>query len=192
MSSTTWNTHAVGQPELGERVDVGPGEAGHDPADAGRRREQRGGLALDREQVLALGAGRVVLGAQLGDLALDQAGDGGAEQPGHLGAEAGGDLGGAGQEEVARQDGSVVAPAGVDAGDGTAHLGLVHHVVVVERADVDELHRDAAADHVVAGLTAAGEGGADGHDGAQALTAGDDEMAGHLGQVVVGRAHGMA
>ena len=78
----------------------------------------------------------------------------GAEQAGDLGAQAGGDLGGPGQQEVARQDGPQVAPAGVHAGHRAAHLGLVHHVVVVERAEVDELHRHAAADDVVAGLVA--------------------------------------
>ena len=47
-----------------------------------------------------------------------------------------------GEEEVAGEDRHDVAPAGVDARDAAAGLGLVDDVVVVERAEVDELDRD--------------------------------------------------
>ena len=59
----------------------------------------------------------------------------------------GGDLRRPGQQEVAGEDGPEVAPPGVDALDGAAGRGLVHDVVVVERAEVDELDRHAAPDH---------------------------------------------
>ena len=81
---------------------------------------------------------------QLVHLALAEPADRGGEQAGHLGAEPGGDLGGLGQQEVAGEDRLEVAPAGVDALDAPAGLGLVDHVVVAQRADLDELDGDAA------------------------------------------------
>jgi heptaprenyl diphosphate synthase len=69
-----------------------------------------------------------------------------------LGAEAGGDLGRAGQQEVTGHDGHQVAEPGVDALDIATHSGLVHHVVVVERRQVHELHGHGTE---IAGLLAA-------------------------------------
>ena len=63
----------------------------------------------------------------------------------------GGDLRGPGQQEVAGQDGLEVAPAGVDAVDGAADDGLVHDVVVVERAEVHQLDRHRAGDDLGGG-----------------------------------------
>jgi hypothetical protein len=65
------------------------------------------------------------------------------------------DLGGLGEQEVAGEDRLEVAPSEVDAVDAPAGLGLVDHVVVAQRAHLDELHRDASEDHVV------GDGGFD-------------------------------
>ena len=88
---------------------------------------------------------------QLAHLALAEPADGGGQQPGHLGAERGRDLRRLGEQEVAGEDRLEVAPAGVDALDGAPGDRLVHHVVVVERAEVDELDRDAAHDRPRAG-----------------------------------------
>ena len=78
----------------------------------------------------------------LADLALAQPGEGGGQQPGHLGPEAGRDAGGPSQQEVAGDDGHQVPPPVVDALDAPPGRGLVHHVVVVQRGLVDQLHRD--------------------------------------------------
>src|SRR5207244_8514615 len=52
------------------------------------------------------------------------------------------DVGGAREQEVTDQDGDGVAPAGVGARGAPAYLGLVHHVVVVERGQVGQLDDD--------------------------------------------------
>ncbi len=100
-------------------------------------------------EVRVLGAVDVERGPQLDDLALAQPADRGGEQPGDLGAERRGDLRRLGQQEVAGEDGLEVAPAGVDALDGAPGDRLVDDVVVVERAEVDELDRHAAPHRVV-------------------------------------------
>ncbi len=49
---------------------------------------------------------------------------------------------GRGEQVVAGQDGDVVAPPGVGARRPAPHLGLVHHVVVIQRGQVHQLdHR---------------------------------------------------
>ena len=128
---------------------VGPGRPPTIAADAARGREQRRRLALDRREVGGLGAADVVGVRSSSDLALAQPADGGGQQAGHLGAERRGDLRGPGQQEVAGEDRLQVAPAGVDALDAAAGVGLVDDVVVVERAEVDQLDRHAAEHHVV-------------------------------------------
>jgi hypothetical protein len=143
--------HAEGQPPLGDRVQRRPGQAPDQAADAAGGREQRGRLALDRAEVVGLGTVAVEGPAQLGHLALAQLSDGAGQQGGHLGAEGGGDLRRPGQQEIAGQDGGEVAPPVVHALDATARVGLVHDVVVVERAEVDELHRHTPQDDIVAG-----------------------------------------
>ena len=50
--------HAEGVAEAGQRLDLGPVEAGHERADAARGGEQRRRLAADRLQVLGLGPAR--------------------------------------------------------------------------------------------------------------------------------------
>ena len=55
-------------------------------------------------------------------------------------------VGRAGEQVVAGEDRDDVAPAGVDARDAAPGLGLVDHVVVVERAEVHELDRDRSGD----------------------------------------------
>ena len=127
--------------------------------------------------------------AELLDLALAQPPDRAGQQPGDLGAERRGDLRGPRQQEVAGEDRLQVAPLGVDGLDAAPGVGLVDDVVVVQRAEVDELARHAAADHVVGRFDAADLGGGDRHDRPQPLAAGDDEVRRDLGQVRVGAAH---
>ena len=148
--------HAVVPSELGELVDAVAGQVADDPTDAAGRGEQRRGLALDGDEVRLDGAGGVVGVPQLVHLALAEPADRGGQQARHLGAQAGGDLRGLGQQEVAREDRLEVAPAQVHALDAAAGLGLVDHVVMAERADLHELHRDATEDDVVR------DGGVDG------------------------------
>ena len=124
------------------------------------------------------------------DLALAQPADGGGQQPGHLGAERGGDLRRPGQQEVAGEDRREVAPAGVDALDAAAGGGLVDDVVVVERAQVHELDGDAAPDRRrrCAGRPPAQPApAATASSGPQPLAAGDDQVAGDLGEERVRR-----
>ena len=59
--------------------------------------------------------------------------------PDRVGAELGGQLGGLREQEVAGEDRDVVVPAGVGRLGPAAQRGLVHHVVVVERAEVGQL-----------------------------------------------------
>ena len=72
-----------------------------------------------------------------------------ASSDGDVGAERRGERRRAGEEEVAGEDRDDVAPARVDARHAAAGLGLVDHVVVVERAEVHELAGDGAGDRVV-------------------------------------------
>ena len=128
--------------------------------------------------------------AELLDLALAQPADRAGEQPGDLGAERGGDLRRPRQQEVAGEDRLQVAPLGVDRLDAAARVGLVDHVVVVQRAEVDELARDAAAHDVVATPARPPTWAATiDDDRTQPLAAGHDEVRGDLGQVRVGAAH---
>ena len=84
------------------------------------------------------------------------------EQPGDVGAERRGERRRLGEQEVAGEDRHDVAPAGVHARHAAAGLGLVDHVVVVERPEVDELDRDRAGDRVVRGRAVAACGGVGG------------------------------
>ena len=186
--------HAEAAPEGGEGVDLGPGQLGDDAADATGRGQQRGRLAVDGGEVGLLGAAQVEGALDLEDLALAQLGDGGGEQPGDLGAERRRDLRRLGQQVVAGEDRLEVAPAGVHAVDRAPGRGVVHDVVVVERAEVHQLHRHRAehdlrrggAHHVVGG----GRRG-DGEGGPHPLAAGEDQVAGDLGEErVVGHHRG--
>ena len=148
-----------------------------------------GGLVGDRREVARLGARRVVGVTQLLDLALAQPPDRARQQTGDLGAERGGDLGRPRQQEVAGEDRLQVAPLGVHRLDTATHVGVVDHVVVVQRAEVHQLAGDAAAHHVVAHRCGAHRRGHDADHRAQALAAGHHEVRGELGEVRVGRLH---
>jgi len=101
---------------------------------------------------------------------------------GHLGAQAGGDLRRLAQQEVAGQDRHQVAPLGVGRRHPTAGVGIVHHVVVVQRAEVHELAGDPAQNELVRGGRAAGGAGGEGQRRPEALSAGPDEVAADLAQ----------
>jgi hypothetical protein len=111
-----------------------------------RGRHQRRGLALDRREVRLLGAVDVEEVLQLEHLAPAQLADRRGEQRGDVGAERGGERRGLGEQVVAGEDRDDVRPARVHAGHAPPGLGLVDHVVVVERSEVDELDRRAAGD----------------------------------------------
>ena len=174
---------AVGPPERGEGVDLVAGELGHEGPDAARRGEQGRGLALDGAVVALFGAGDVEGVLELGDLALAEAGDGGGQQRGHLRAEAGRDLRRLRQQVVAGEDGLEVAPPGVDALDEVPGGGLVHDVVVVQRAQVHQLAAHPAHHRLGRHGLGAGGGGERGGHGERrplALAAGLDEVGGDL------------
>jgi hypothetical protein len=174
----------VGLAVLREGVHVAAGQATDEGADSARRREQGGRLALDGMQVCGLRARDVVGRPELSDLSLAQPPDRGREQRSDLGAEGSSDLRGLGQQEVAGQDGGEVPPPCVHALDRSPGHCLVDDVVVVERPEVDELDRDAAAHCIVADLRFCGSSdrGRDREQRTDALAAGRHEMAGDLGQ----------
>ena len=128
--------------------------------------------AVDVEEVL-----------QLEHLAAAQLADRRGEQRGDVGAERRRERRRPGEQEVAGEDRDDVAPAGVDARHAAAGLGLVDHVVVVERPEVHELD-GARAPVTASSLDGAaparrrrGVGGAEGEGRAEALAAGADEVA---------------
>ena len=151
-------------------------------ADATRRREERGGLARDRVDVRVDGPVGVEEVLQLEHLPAAQLADGGREQGGDVGAERRGERRRPGEQVVAGEDGHDVRPAGVHARDAPPGLGLVDHVVVVQRTEVHQLHRHPAGDGVVGDRPEAlgGVGGADREGRAQPLAAGGDEVAGDV------------
>ncbi len=183
--------HAVRSPERGEAVDHVVVEIGDEATDPARGGVELRRLAGDRLQVLLFGSGHVVDQLQLADLTLAEASDRRCEQLGDLGAERCCELRGLGQQEVSGQDRLEVAPAVVDGLDTPPGLGVVHHVVVVERPQVDLFDSHACADHllVLGGLFGAvvslGESGRDHESGPESLAAGWNEVGRHLGEEVV-------
>ena len=159
-------------------------QAGGDGPDPTAGRHERTRLVGDRGEVGGFGAGAVEGRAHLAHLPGAEAPDGGGQEPGHLGAEGCGDLGRPGEQEVARQDGDQVAPAGIHAADPPPARGFVHHVVVVERPEMDELDGRGPHDHVGRGrrqIRPGGRGGGgEGQCGAETLPTCTDEVTGHL------------
>ena len=86
------------------------------------------------------------------------------------------DLARAGEQQVAGEDGDAVAPDRVGAGHAAALVGGIHHVVVVERAEVGHLERRGAVDDLV-GRAVAELGGQQREHRAHALAAGVVEVA---------------
>ncbi len=118
-------------------------------ADPARGGHQRRGLALDRREIRLLVAVGIEEILQLQYLSPAQLADRLSEEPGDVGAERGREGRRLREQEVAGEDRDDVRPAGVDAGHAAAGLGLVDHVVVVQRAEVDQLDRSGAGDGLV-------------------------------------------
>ena len=93
-----------------------------------------------------------------------------------LDAQVGGDAGRTGHQVVAAHDGDGVAVTGVDRVHVAPDLGLVHDVVVVERGQVHQFHRDPAEEVLAVGLAVAHGGRRDGQDGPQSLPTGVDQV----------------
>ena len=121
---------------------------------------------------------------ELEDLPPAQLADRRREEPGHVGTERRRERRRACEQEVAGEDRHDVAPACVDAGHAAPGLGFVDDVVVIERAEVDQLDGDRPGDRVVAGPGggAARVGGAEREGGPDALSARLDQVRGHIGQ----------
>ena len=146
--------HAEVLTELRQRVERVGRDVAHHAADAARGGHQRRGLALDRGEVRVLGAVGVEEVLQLEHLAAAQLADRRGEQRGDVGAERRRERRRLREQVVAGEDRDDVGPARVHARDAAPGLGLVDHVVVVERAEVHELDRRAAGDGVVGGRAA--------------------------------------
>ena len=101
------------------------------------------------ERYDVLGAVGVEEVLQLEHLAAAELADRRGEQPGDVGAERRRERRRLGEQVVAGEDRDDVRPARVHARHAAPGLGLVDHVVVVERAEVHELDRGAAGDRVV-------------------------------------------
>ena len=150
-SSTIWKHMPRWWPNSVSASSVGSSTSDDHPADAARGREQRRGLAVDRGEVDLLAAVDVEEVLQLEHLAAAQLADRLREQRGDRRAERRRELRRARQQVVAGEDRDDVAPARVHARNAAPGLGLVDHVVVVERSEVDELDRHRAGDRGVGG-----------------------------------------
>ena len=173
--------------EVGERLFLALGAAGDDGADAAGGGEEGGGLALDDVEVAVVLGREVVLGDELKHLAFGDGGGRFGEDAENFQAAVGRhELEGAAEQEVADEDGGLVAEHGVRCGEAASEAALVHHVVVQEGSGVDEFHAggevDGAGTAAVceARLVAAQAGAGECQDGAQALAAGGDQVSGEL------------
>ena len=187
--------HAEVMAELRQRVERVGRHVAHHPADAARGRHQRRGLALDRREVRLFGAIDVEQVLELEHLAAAQLADRRGQQPGDVGAERRRERRRLREQVVAGEDRDDVRPARVHRRHAAARLGLVDHVVVVQRAEVHELDRGAAGDDVGRGGAVAAGAAYAAHKRErrpQALAAGREQVAGDLAEEpVVGR-HGVA
>ena len=114
------------------------------------------------------------------------------KKPGNVIAQARSNLGCPCQQKVASQNCLQVAPLCIDRFDTTTGDPFVHDVIVVQRSKVHEFARNATQDHIVGHLFArANLGRSNGHHGAQALAAGNDEVTCNLGEIRVTRADRM-
>ena len=127
---------------------------------------ERGRLAGDGRRVVLVAAGDLEGGAHLGDLSLAEPGQRVGQQCGDLGAQAGRDGGRAGQQVVAGHDGHQISETAVDALDVAPDGGLVEHVVVVQRGQVDQLDRHRAQEFVLGGRPLPARGRGEGQQGA--------------------------
>ena len=140
MSSESWKAeptispYAVSASSTSRR---GAAEAG---AVAGRGGDQRAGLAGDHVEVVARAGPRPGRAATVSRIWPSTSRvNVSAWMRTASAPSCGGQLGGLREQEVAGEDRDVVVPAGVGGVGAAAQRGLVHHVVVVERADVGDL-----------------------------------------------------
>ena len=180
MSSESWKATPTFSPYSVSASTTSRGRAGEERAVAGGGGDQRTGLAGDHAQVVlerVLAVGRA---EGLEDLALDEAGEGLRLDPDGVGPEVGGQLRGLREQEVAGQDRDVVVPAGVGRRGTATQVGLVHHVVVVERGEVGQLDDAGRGEHALAaGVT--GLGGQQHQQRPEPLAAGLHQVPGRLG-----------
>ena len=189
MSSESWKAEPTISPydvSASSTSRRGPAEPGAVARGGG---DQRTGLAgHDLEVVLerVLARGRL---HRLQDLALDEAGEGLRLDPDRVGPEIGGQLGGPGEQEVAGEDRDVVVPACVGRDAAAAQLGLVHHVVVVERREVGQLDDARGGDDLGGVGSVTGLGGEQHQQRPEALAARLHQVAGGLGDEPRAAAH---
>ena len=135
---------------------------------------------MDHLEIAVFGGGKVVLGGELQHLALGDGRGGARQHRQHLErAVLDHKLEGAREQEVADQDGRLVAEHRVGRGQAAAELAFVDHVVVQQGRGVDEL--DAGGQAWVAGARVAAQArGGQRQQRAQPLAAGGDDMRGKL------------
>ena len=179
MSSRIWNTMPKQWPYSVSASTSCRRQAAGERADAAGGRHERGGLAGDGGGVLLVAPGDLEGGAHLGDLSLAEPGQRLGQKAGDLGAQAGRDGGRAGQEVVAGHNGHQVPETAVYALDVAPDGGLVQHVVVVERRQVDQFHRHGSQQLVLGGRPLPTGGGGERQQGTQPLATCGDEMRGH-------------
>ncbi len=172
--------HPEGPAEGGDGFDLvtrQPTGERPDPAGGGH---ERGGLARDGLGIVLSRSGKLEGRVHFRDLAPTQFTQGGGQQLGDLGPESCRDLSRTGEEEVTGHDGHQVAEARVDALDVATDGGLVDHVVVVQRGQMDELDGHGPEEVLSRGRTTTGRGRGQGQGRPQALAPGGQEVGGHL------------
>ena len=184
MSSESWKADPTISPYWLSASTTSVGRTAEHGAVAGRRRDQRAGLAGDDLEVVRE---RVLAGSRLDgleDLPLDQAGECLGLDAYGVRAEVGGQLGGLPEEEVAGEDRDVVVPACVGGVGAAAQGRLVHDVVVVEGRHVGELD-DARRGQDLGGVRLRASLGRQQHQQrAEALAARGHQVRGRGGDVV--------
>ena len=132
----------------GEGVYEGPIQLGLERSETTRRGQQARRLACDRLLV-----GRLVPLDVEQPLCLERLtpahGRQGSGKAGFVGAEGRRRLPHGRQQPISGEDRDGVAPPGVDAGQTPTGLGLVDHVVMAERPQVQQLHGHSRGDHPV-------------------------------------------
>ncbi len=169
MSSRIWNTMPKQWPYSVRASTSESGPATGQRADAARRGRERGRLPGDGPDVVLPGPGDLEGRADLGDLPLTEVGQRVGEERGDLDAQAGGDRGRAGQQVVAGHDGDQISETAVYALDVAADRGLVDHVVVIQRGQMDEFDRHRAHQLVVGCVTLPARGRGQGPGGAEGV-----------------------
>ena len=168
-----------------EGVDDGLGRISGRGSESRRRPDQRGCLPTDHFVVFVYGVIEVSFELQLFGLTFDQVGVGGGEQTNRLLTEVrGGHLRCASHQKVSGQDCHRVRPVGIDRWRAAPHIRFIDHIVVIERADMDQLHRDAGFDRamIVGGAKLCSQ---QGKQRAKAFSSREKQMLGDLGEVGV-------